>query len=446
MNGHLSEQLIERYRQRALPAAELIDADDHLAVCETCRRSIVDERRVQATGNTLRRGLEETGSTHLTYEQLVSHFEGALDQTDREIADSHLELCPQCYSELSGLRAFATGMDNSPAEESAPIKPLSFGEKLLSFRKGLRGDAEGFWRSPALSPSVLMASLGLIIALLTWAAVLKSRNSQLQTALDGERRENEKLKQDYQAASASVTELQNRLAQLKSAGALPAPIVATLNDGGGQVTLDKEGAVAGVPPEYQQIVKQTLTAEQIGVPPALSELIGKSGVLMGPADEGHPIALLNPVGAVVLSDRPTFRWRALDGADGYLVKIYDADYNEVAASPRLTQTMWIATRPLKRGQIYSWQVTARVGDKEVVSPVRPAPEAKFMALSQAKANELANAQNSIAGSHLTLGILYAQAGLLDDAEHELQVLARANPESPLARKLLDSVKAKRRSP
>jgi hypothetical protein len=337
-------------------------------------------------------------------------------------------------------------MDNSPAEESAPIKPLSFGEKLLSFRKGLRGDAEGFWRSPALSPSVLMASLGLIIALLTWAAVLKSRNSQLQTALDGERRENEKLKQDYQAASASVTELQNRLAQLKSAGALPAPIVATLNDGGGQVTLDKEGAVAGVPPEYQQIVKQTLTAEQIGVPPALSELIGKSGVLMGPADEGHPIALLNPVGAVVLSDRPTFRWRALDGADGYLVKIYDADYNEVAASPRLTQTMWIATRPLKRGQIYSWQVTARVGDKEVVSPVRPAPEAKFMALSQAKANELANAQNSIAGSHLTLGILYAQAGLLDDAEHELQVLARANPESPLARKLLDSVKAKRRSP
>lgn len=53
--------------------------------------------------------------------------------------------------------------------------------------------------------------------------------------------------------------------------------------------------------------------------------------------------------------------------------------------------------------------------------------------------------NSIAGSHLTLGVLYAQAGLLDDAERELQLLLRANPQSALAQKLLRGVRAKRRS-
>jgi hypothetical protein len=444
MNGHLSAQLIERYRQRALPPAELLDADDHLAACDICRQSLVDEQRAQAAVRSLRRDLEAAGLTHLSYEQLVSYVEGSLDQTDREIADSHLKLCAQCSAELDGLRAFAAEMDAYPAGEYASKTSLSPGEKLLSSAKGLWGGAEGFWRSPVLWLPVRIAGLGLVIALLLWAAVLKSRNSQLQTALDGERRENEKLKQGYQAASASVIELQNQLAQLRSAGLPSSSIVATLNDGGGQVTLDKEGNVTGAPPEYQQAVRQTLIAQQIGTSPALSELIGKSGALMGPADEGHPIALLSPVGTVVISDRPTFRWRALDGADGYVVKIYDADFNEVAVSPRLSRTVWTATRSLERGRIYSWQVIARVADREVISPIKPAPDAKFMALNQAKANELANARNAAAGSRLTLGILYAQAGLLDDAERELQALVRANPQSTLARKLLDSLRAKRR--
>jgi hypothetical protein len=185
-------------------------------------------------------------------------------------------------------------------------------------------------------------------------------------------------------------------------------------------------------------------AQRVETPRTLPELIGKSGVLMGPADEGHPFALLGPVGTVVMSDRPAFRWRALTGADSYVVRIYDADFNEVAVSQRLSETAWSVTRSLERGRTYSWQVTARVGGKEVSSPVRPAPEARFMTLDQAKANELANAKSAAAGSRLTLGVLYAQAGLLDDAEREFRLLLRANPQSTLAENLLRSVRAKRR--
>jgi hypothetical protein len=444
MNVHLSEQLIERYRQRALPPAELLDADDHLAACEMCRQRLGDERRAQATARSLRADLAATGLTHLAYEQLAAYVEGSLDQTDREIADSHLELCAQCAEELGDLRAFATQMDADPAREYAPVTPAPLGEKP-SFAKGLREWVEGVWRSPAFWLPVRLARLGLIVALLLWAALLKSQNSQLQTALDDERRQIEKLKQDYQAANASVAELQNQLAQLKSTGQPSSSIAATLNDGAGQVTLDKEGNVAGVAQPFQQTVKQALIAERVETPQTLSELIGRSNVLMGPAAEGHPFALLGPVGTVTMSDRPAFRWRALGGADSYVVKVYDADFNEVAVSPQLSETKWTVTRALERGRIYSWQVTARVGDKEVASPVKPAPEARFMVLDQAKANELAEAKSASAGSHLTLGILYAQAGLLDDAERELQALLRANPQSALAEKLLRSVRAKRRS-
>ncbi|MGH9882254.1 MAG: tetratricopeptide repeat protein [Pyrinomonadaceae bacterium] len=45
---------------------------------------------------------------------------------------------------------------------------------------------------------------------------------------------------------------------------------------------------------------------------------------------------------------------------------------------------------------------------------------------------------------MTRGTLYARAGLLDDAERELRALLAANPKSPTARKLLQSVRAIRR--
>ncbi len=449
MNGHLSTQLIEKYRQRALQPAELLDADDHLAACEACRQLIGDERRAQAAVRSVRADLEAAGLTHIPYERLAAYAEGALDPTDREIADSHLQMCLRCAEELDDLRAFATEMAASSGKEYAPVAPSSPREKASSLAKGWRERFEAFWRSPAFSLPVQLASLGLILALLLWAASLKSHNSQLQMALDNERRQSEKLKQDYQAANASVAELQNQLARINSTGQTSSSIVLTLNDGAGQVTLDKEGNVTGAPPDYQQIVKQTLTAQRIETPQTLDELIGRSGTLMGPADEGHPFALLRPVGTATISDRPTFRWRPFAGADSYVVRIYDADFNEVAFSPQISGTAragieWTATRPLERGRTYSWQVTARVGAREVASPVRPAPEARFMVLDRSKANELARAKNASDGSHLTLGILYAQAGLLDDAERELQALMRANPQSSLAQKLLRSVRETRR--
>jgi hypothetical protein len=445
MNGHLTEPLIERYREQALPPAELLDADDHLAGCEICRQRLNDEHRLQAAGQSLRRDLAATGLSHLTYEQLVLYVDGGLDQTDNEIVDSHLKLCEHCSAELNDLRAFATETAAYPAKEYGPRAPSSVGQKLLRFVKGLRERGEGSWRTPAFWLPVEIASLALLVALLVWAGVLLSRNAQLQTALDAERRENEKLKQDYQTAIASVTDLQNQLAELKSPELPVSSNVVTLNDGPGQVTLDEDGNLAGVPAKYQQMVKQTLTSQQIGTPHMLSELIGKSGVLMGPAEEGHPIALLSPVGTVVKEVRPVFRWRALAGAESYVLKIYDADFNEVAASPQLSGTVWTVTRSLERGRTYSWQLTARAGGKEIVSPIKPAPDAKFMVLNQTKAGELAQAKNAGANSHLTLGILYAQSGLLDDAEREFQALLHANPQSTLVRKLLRIVREKRRS-
>jgi hypothetical protein len=64
-------------------------------------------------------------------------------------------------------------------------------------------------------------------------------------------------------------------------------------------------------------------------------------------------------------------------------------------------------------------------------------------LDQNRANELAKAKRAYGSSHLTLAVLYADAGLLKEAEQELRLLRRANPNSDLAAKLLRQVQALR---
>jgi hypothetical protein len=92
-------------------------------------------------------------------------------------------------------------------------------------------------------------------------------------------------------------------------------------------------------------------------------------------------------------------------------------------------------------------VTAHRNDGQVVtSPVLPAPPAKFQVLARARLEELQRVRRVYPAAHLTLGVLYAQAGLEAEAAREFQLLVRANPQSDVARKLLRSaqVNARRR--
>jgi hypothetical protein len=149
--------------------------------------------------------------------------------------------------------------------------------------------------------------------------------------------------------------------------------------------------------------------------------------------------VIEPVGEVVLSNRPSFRWSALEGASAYVVEVYDDQFRLVATSPQLTERSW--TTSLARGKVYSWQVKATKDGEEVTSPRPPAPQAKFRVLDQSRANEIAKAKQAYASSHLTLGLLYADAGLLREAEQEFRALRRANPNSEIARSLLRQVQS-----
>ena len=99
--------------------------------------------------------------------------------------------------------------------------------------------------------------------------------------------------------------------------------------------------------------------------------------------------------------------------------------------------------PLKRGEVYVWQVTATKDGLEITSPSAPMPEARFKILEKAKAGELQRLAKEYRDSHLILGAIYAHNGLLDEAEREFQMALNKNQDADKARKLLQSLKALR---
>jgi len=158
----------------------------------------------------------------------------------------------------------------------------------------------------------------------------------------------------------------------------------------------------------------------------------------------NEFSVREPIGKVTLSDRPTFQWTELPGATAYVIEIYDENFNLVTASAPVTTVKWTVVQPLRRGATYSWQVKATKAGQEFRAPRPPARQAKFRVLDGDKADELARAQRGYGSSHLTMGLLYAEAGLLDQAEKEFRALQKANPQSAIAKKLLTQVQASRK--
>jgi hypothetical protein len=222
------------------------------------------------------------------------------------------------------------------------------------------------------------------------------------------------------------------------------PIVVSLNDGGGRVTLTESGRLTTPTPfsgDAAARVAAALHTRKLAAPQELAALKTGAGALMG-SGVAEAFALVAPIATAVATDRPTLVWKALPGAVSYEITISDvaANYRDVVSSPPLRETSWTATRALARDRVYSWQVVARTPSGEVKAPVASEGEARFKVLTQEEADTIAKAREMHRDAHLVLGVLYTEAGLLDEAEGEFRALADANPDSTVPQELLRAVR------
>jgi len=195
---------------------------------------------------------------------------------------------------------------------------------------------------------------------------------------------------------------------------------------------------------YQSVIEQAMAAQKVNTPSAIRDLIGKDSQLMGSSDDLDRFDLISPHGTIIRNTRPLFHWQTLPGASSYSVAILDSQLNLIEQSGPISRANWTPLHPLKHNLVYIWQVTALKDGREVTAPAAPAKEARFKILSAEKTATLALVSTELASSHLKLGVVYANEGLLDDAEKEFSAAITAGEDPPLARKLLQSLRQMRR--
>jgi hypothetical protein len=457
MTGHITTSRIQRFRVRALPVGELTSIAEHLDGCPSCNQQFTQMLRSRLVLEPLKITLApefQFRHEHVDFEQLVRLANETMDVSEREILDVHLKVCASCHEDVRSFLAFREQIDNE-TEPAIAAEPTWENLSWFAWWRGLA------W-NPAYAAAVILIGIALVIGV---ALLLKRRAGNLeakqtqptQGIIDPSKQtptpENHAVNLRPTPAPAPSEQLprgassppltvknQEGLKPLENAG-----VVAALNDERGKVTVDKTGNVSGldeIPWNTRQEIGEVLLAENIKAPATQTELGGGPIVLRGP-DNSPTFRLRAPARSVIISDRPSFDWEKLAGATSYRVSVGDLKGHEIATSQELPadQTKWTPPISLKRGEIYVWEVEATIDGKKLVSPGRSAPQMKFKILPENGAQELDQVKK--AQSHLALGVFYAREGMVAEAEHEFQILVRANPRSAVLKKLLKQIQSLR---
>lgn len=474
MSDHVSSEEMEGFCARTLESSEWRAVAGHLAACAACLqlfRETFRSSRNHAPAIINLSPEQWLKDEHLEYEDLVDLADGKLDQIEREMVSVHLKACGRCQEDVASFLDYRRQVEPELKVRYLPAEQRTFAERFLP-----RWSWPTVNWKPAYTLPLLAAACGAILLL---AFFWKERGSERQaqgvpspslmigspTPLtqvsvtppveQGAKDTHDVINKPSSHDQVNTGDIQKASRRTHTASTNKAINIASrtrkqlalLNDEGREVRINKTGAITGLddlPPEAQQLVKETLLAGEIAIPPIVSELAGGRGGLRGSAGQDSPFILLAPARSVITEAQPTFKWDALDRATSYRVMVADAGGLEVANSGLLPAgaRAWTTSLPLRRGEIYSWVVVAMVDGKAVTAPSPAAPEMKFKVLEERKAQELDQLKRP-GGSRLALGIFCAQAGMLAEAEREFKRLVSDNPNSPLALKLLRSVQPQR---
>lgn len=139
--------------------------------------------------------------------------------------------------------------------------------------------------------------------------------------------------------------------------------------------------------------------------------------------------VLRPVSEAVEETQPVLYWSAAFGVPPYTVSISDDRNLVIARVQGIQNTSWMVLAPLRRGGEYTWQVTV-AGATE---------QASFRVLDDGQAMLWRAMLAAHRDSHLVIGLVAQQLGMLAIAEREYTALTKAYPDSNTAALLLNNV-------
>jgi hypothetical protein len=185
--------------------------------------------------------------------------------------------------------------------------------------------------------------------------------------------------------------------------------------------------------ESERLLAAIRRGARVRLPDVLRTLRSDGEAVRGGGDGGGK---LSPAGIVLKSARPLFAWFAARGSQS-VVRVFAGD-RDVARSPSLKGTQWRPEHDLPRGVTYTWNVRVERGDSIEILPSAPAPVARFHIVDAGTAAKLEATEREHPANHLLLGVVYAEAGLVDEARSQLR-LVRDPDDDAVARRLLQEL-------
>jgi hypothetical protein len=409
MDTHLSTEEIRGYLRRRLTRNDFARVGEHVHSCASCYQDFLAELQKRFPIEIDLDELAGLKGWHLEGEELAAYVEGRMDELSFECASLHLEECGSCMETASG--AFEYRLENPRVRRSARRKESSTWSRYLP----------SVLSTPL--PRLRLAAAAVVLfalALIAWAVLQsKSEKSQLAGA---------------------------RPPETSSPDSTPHQTTAPVQPGPG-VGSDIDHRIDGAAPEQmaanspehgaggqEDEIERTLIAKNLTMPPAIEMLDRTPAIAVrGNRTSLQSFSVVSPFATIVGTDRPTFRWTALSGATSYTVSVYDADLHLVETSEPLKEIQWSMPDRLEAGIVYTWTVTALKDGQEIIAPASPA-RAEFKILGKPELRKL-NRMVSRTTSHAVRGVLFAKAGLLDEAEKEFQTHLNLLPGDDRVRRL-----------
>jgi hypothetical protein len=398
MNTHLSTHEITSYVARTLTRGDFSRVSDHVYGCATCHQELLAELQKKFPIEIDLDELAGMEDWHLQGNELMAYVEKQMEELDLDCASLHLEECFVCRQEVErATRGQFVGARLRRASANQSGKSIQFIRRFPH---------------SALMPARIAAVVAsvIVVALVLWSALHPTP-------------ENANLAETPADNAPPVTAVPDRRAPYLPEGGR--------DDRLKPVTL-KTGSDSN---RTKQKAEEMLIARDLVMPESIERLDRTPVVaIRGDQTTVESFSIIEPSATLVRTRRPTFRWTPLAGAEFYIVSVYGEGLHIVQTSGPLIRTEWSACYPLKPGVIYTWIVTARRHETEIIAPTAPA-RAEFRLLAASEVKKL-NREISNIKSKAARGVVLAAAGLLVDAEIEFNNHLSRRPNDERVWKLL----------
>lgn len=457
---HFTNKDITAYFERKLSPQETLALFTHIEICKPCSNTydFVCEKRRSPSSLRFNFSLSESDTVaHLDSEELAALYEGKIEKEELELLKHHTISCSKCnnaFKDFVAQQQEKQELGFHIREGKHKNRFVEFWQTTVLFLSPYRQKNVAY----AVSLLCLFVIGGLVI-ISFWRSSTKRTTSETtsnnQVGIQEVIRNNPTNKQpkdepipNDKGNNSSVTNQKRNLSKAANERPLSANAKSDrqilIKDAEDQEILIRSGRLLEGAENISPILRDDMIAALNGkdiVPAALYRIDDAARIKTrgsNPLNKTNPIRLLSPVNKTIRTETPAFEWEEVVEATGYQVGVVDEEFNIVAQSLILKETVWKIETPLVRGKKYRWQVKVFTNGTDELQLFAPDKGASFKILSESENLEIIESEKKLK-SHIALGVIYLKAGLLDEAESEICALQKLNPKSEQVKRLLDKI-------